>query len=44
MVAVGDYVYFGQNKMITRLDVKTGEMKYFTNITDEELAALVLVF
>ena len=43
MAAVGDYVYFGQNKMITRLDVKTGEIRYFTDKTDEELAALVSV-
>lgn len=39
-VKVGDYVYFGQNKMITRLDINTGELKYFTNKNDEELAAL----
>lgn len=25
MVAVGDYVYFGQNKMVTRLNTLTGE-------------------
>lgn len=30
--------------MITRLDVKTGENKYFTNKTDEELSALVSVY
>ncbi len=41
MVAVGDYVYFGQNKMVTRLNILTGEMAFFTNKTDEELAALV---
>ena len=41
MVKVGDYVYFGQNKMVTRLNVMTGEMAFFTNKSDEELAALV---
>lgn len=41
MVAVGDYVYFGQNKMVTRLNTQTGETAFFTNKTDEELVALV---
>ncbi len=31
MAAVGDYVYFGQNKMVTRLNVLTGETAFFTN-------------
>ena len=33
-------VYFGHNKMVTRLDINTGEFAYFTNKSDEELAAL----
>lgn len=37
---LGDYVYFGRNKMITRLDINTGELKYYTNKNDEEMAAL----
>lgn len=41
MVALGDYVYFGQNKMITRLNIHSGETTFFTNKTDEEIAALV---
>lgn len=44
MVTVGDYVYFGQNKMITQLDVLSGEMIFFTNKTDEELSALVNIW
>lgn len=44
MVADGDYIYFGQNKMVTRLNILTGEMDYFTNKTDEELAALLGVW
>lgn len=40
LVVIGDYVYFGQNKMITRLNIVTGAITYFTNKTDEELAAL----
>lgn len=43
MVAVGDYVYFGQNKMVTRLNVLSGEIEYFTNKSDEELSALAYV-
>ncbi len=41
MAAVGDYVYFGQNKMVTRLNVLTGETAFFTNKSDEEIDALV---
>ena len=41
MVEVDGFVYFGQNKMITRLNMETGELSYFTNKNDEELAALV---
>ena len=44
MVAVGEYVYFGQNKMVTRLNVLSGEIEYFTNKSDEELSALVDVW
>lgn len=31
IAALSDYVYFGQNKMITRLDVITGEKVFYTN-------------
>lgn len=44
MVAVGEYVYFGQNKMVTRLNVLSGEIEYFTNKSDEELSVLVDVW
>lgn len=44
IVVSGNYAFFGQNKMITRLDAKTGDIKQFTNKTDEELAALEPVF
>ncbi|MGI6580144.1 MAG: hypothetical protein ACOX3H_07920 [Saccharofermentanales bacterium] len=40
IVLCGDCIYFGQNKMVTRLDINTGEFAYFTNKSDEELAAL----
>lgn len=40
MVISDGFVYFGQNKMITRLNLSTGEMVYFTNKSDEELKAL----
>lgn len=40
IVTVGDYAYFGQNKMVTRLNLLTGEANFFTNKTDEELEAL----
>ena len=39
-VRMGAYVFFGNNKMISRLNVNTGELKYFTNKSDEELADL----
>ena len=41
LVTAGDYVYFGQNKMITRLDLISGKAEYFTDKSDEELAVLV---
>lgn len=44
MVAVGEYVYFGQNKMVTRLNLLSGEIEYFTNKSDEELSVLVDVW
>lgn len=34
------FAYFGQNKMVTRLNLASGEMAYFTNKSDAELAAL----
>lgn len=42
-VFAGDYVYFGQNKMVTRLNLLSGELEYFTNKCDEEISALVEV-
>ena len=36
----GRHVYLGRNKMITSLDVVSGECRYFTNKTEEEMAAL----
>lgn len=35
------FLYFGQNKMVTRLNMETGETAFFTNKNEEELAALV---
>lgn len=40
MAKAGDYVYFGQNKMVTKLNIISGELKFLTNKSDEELAAL----
>ena len=40
LATVGNLVYFGHNKMITRLDIVSGEIVYLTNKNDEELAAL----
>jgi len=40
LAVLGDYAYFGQNKMITRLNFTSGELAYYTNKSDEELAAL----
>ena len=40
MAMAGDFVYFGQNKMVTRLNMTSGELTYLTNKNDEELAAL----
>ena len=39
-----NYIYFGQNKMITRLNILTGDMDFFTNKTCEEMAALAGVW
>lgn len=44
MAVKGDYIYFGQNKMITRLNIQSGETVFFTNKTDEEIAALVNIW
>lgn len=41
MVVVGNYAYFGQNKMVTRLNILTGETAFFTNKSDEKIDALV---
>ena len=40
LATVRNLVYFGHNKMITRLDLVSGEIVYLTNKNDEELAAL----
>lgn len=40
MCVDNDFIYFGQNKMITRLNIQTGEVAYFTNKSDKELTAL----
>lgn len=40
-MAFSDYVYFGQNKMVTRLNLTAGEVEYYTDKSDEELAVLV---
>lgn len=40
MVYKDGSIYIGQNKMVTRLNVLTGERIFLTNKTDEELAAL----
>lgn len=40
IAALNGYVYFGQNKMVTRVDLKSGERVYLTNKNDAELAAL----
>lgn len=44
MTVVGDYAYFGQNKMVTRLNLMSGHMDFFTNKNDEELAALTEIW
>ena len=40
MAAAGDYVYFGQNRMVTRLNITSGELSYLTDKNEEELAEL----
>ena len=35
------FLYFGQNKMVTRLNMETDEITFFTNKNDDEIAALV---
>lgn len=40
IAALNGFAYFGQNKMVTRLNLASGEMAYFTNKSDAELAAL----
>ncbi len=39
-VAKDGYAWFGQNKMVSRLDLNSGDMTYYTNKTNEELAGL----
>ena len=40
LAVVDGIVYFGQNKMVTCLNVKSGEITYLTNKSEEELAVL----
>lgn len=40
MVKKENFLYFGQNKMVTRLDLSNGEISYYTNKSAEELASL----
>lgn len=42
LVEDNGFIYFGQNKLITRLNEKTGELSFFTNKNDEELNAIVI--
>lgn len=39
-IAADGLAYIGQNKMVTRLDLTTGETVFYTNKSDDELAAL----
>lgn len=41
---LGEFIYFGQNKMITRINMQSGETVFFTNKTEQEIAALDEVF
>ena len=41
IAAVGDDVYFGQNKMVTKLNITSGTVEYYTNKSDDELDAIV---
>lgn len=34
------YAWFGQNKMVSRLDLNSGDLRYYTNKTNEELVGL----
>lgn len=43
MAALGDHVYFGQNKMVSRMNILSGEIEFFTNKTDEEISTLTAV-
>ena len=44
MAVNGDYVYFGQNKMVSRLNISSGEISYYTNKSNEEIAALTTMW
>ncbi|WP_026528650.1 hypothetical protein [Butyrivibrio sp. VCD2006] len=39
-VVVGNHIYYGQNHMVTRLDLLTGKTDYFTNKSDSEIREL----
>ena len=44
-IAMDDkYIYFGQNNMITKLNLKTGERVYLTNKDDETLKEMIPLF
>jgi len=40
IACLNNFVYFGQNKMVTRIDISSGERTYLTNKTEEEIAAM----
>lgn len=39
-VLSGSSLYFGHNKMVSRLDLSTGALEFYTNKSDDELKAL----
>lgn len=41
IVVQNPFAFFGQNKMVTRLNLATGDLVYLTNKTEEEQAALL---
>ncbi|MCR5736306.1 MAG: hypothetical protein K6G64_01485 [Eubacterium sp.] len=44
VVKIGECIYLGNNKMITRLNIITGEMAFFTDKTEKEMAALAKLY
>ena len=41
IAVAGDDVYFGQNKMVTKLNITSGTVEYYTNKSDDELDEIV---